>query len=127
MVILLVEDNLANAELFVRILETAGYEVVHKTRAFEGLEAARNQLFDAIFLDFDLPDLDGSQICLVLRHRKATMPIIALTAHADRVTRRKAKMFGFNAFISKPCTDDDMLDTLRDLLSGQVPTHGVSD
>ncbi len=117
--VLLVEDNLENAELFVRILKTAGYEVVHKTHALEGLKVAHQQTFDAILLDFDLPDLDGSQICLALRNSMAKMPIIALTAHADRVTRRKAKLFGFNAFISKPCTDEDILDTLRILLSGQ--------
>src|SRR4051812_42555873 len=98
MKILLVEDNVENAQLFVRILETAGYQVIHKTHGLDGLKVARQEAFAAILLDFDLPDMDGAKIGLSLRKTLKTVPIIALTAKADTATRNRARLFGFDAF-----------------------------
>jgi CheY-like chemotaxis protein len=115
MKLLLVEDNIENAKLVIRILSTAGYEVTHKVAGLDGMAAARNENFDVILLDFDLPDIDGSQVGLALRKRLPKVPIIALTAHADRINRAKAKSFGFTAFIPKPFTDDELLQVLQTL------------
>ncbi len=114
--VLLVEDNIENARLFIRILETANFKVVHTTRGLEGLREARQHKFRAIILDFDLPDLDGSQVGLALRRRIGTTPLIALTAHADIITRKKAHAFGFDAFIAKPCTDQDLIRIVQTLV-----------
>ncbi len=116
MKLLLVEDNRDNAQLFIRILETAGYEVTHTTRGLEGLRMARQEPYNVILLDFDLPDIDGSQVGLSLRKSARSAAIIALTAKADKTTRNKAKLFGFNAFVSKPCTDEDLLNTIKAVL-----------
>jgi DNA-binding response OmpR family regulator len=126
MKLLLVEDNLENAQLFIRILETAGYEVTHTTRGLEGLKMARQQPYRVILLDFDLPDIDGSQVGLSLRKSARTAAIIALTAKADRTTRNKAKLFGFNAFVSKPCTDEDLLSAIRAVLEVQQGAASAS-
>src|SRR5437588_12942948 len=107
--ILLVEDNLDNAYMFIRILQTADYEVTHRTHGLDGMRTAKKDDFDVILLDFDLPDIDGSQVGLALRKSVKTAVIIALTAQADKVTQNKAKFFGFDAFIAKPCTDNDLL------------------
>ncbi len=119
MKLLLVEDNRDNAQLFMRILETAGYEATHTPRGLEGLKMARQEPFQVILLDFDLPDIDGSQVGLSLRKSAKSAAIIALTAKADRATRSKAKLFGFNAFIAKPCTDEDLLNTIKAVLQVQ--------
>ncbi len=125
MKILLVEDNVENAQLFVRILETAGYQVIHKTHGLDGLKAARQETFQAILLDFDLPDMDGSKIGLSLRKTLKNTPIIALTAKADTATRNKARLFGFDAFITKPCIDKDLLGTLQMVMKrlGETTSH----
>ncbi len=114
--VLLVEDNIENAQLFIKILETANFKVVHTPRGLDGLREARQHKFRAIILDFDLPDLDGSQVGLALRHRIGSTPLIALTAHADIITRKKAHAFGFDAFIAKPCTDQDLIRIVRTLI-----------
>ncbi len=119
--ILLVEDNIDNAQLFIRILQTAGYSVVHTTRGIEGMREARSRTFDAIILDFDLPDIDGAQVGLALRRQIGDIPLIALTAHAEKVTRIKAQAFGFDAFISKPCTDEDLLATIARFTQHATP------
>lgn len=119
--VLLVEDDLENAKLFTRILETANYQVIHTTRGMEGLRHARQQKFIAIILDFDLPDIDGSQVGLALRRGIGATPLIALTAHADSLTRSKARAFGFDAFIAKPCTDQDLIQTVATLIQNSSP------
>jgi two-component system sensor histidine kinase/response regulator len=120
MKLLLVEDNIENAKLVIRILQTAGYEVMHKVSGLEGMSMIRKETFDGILLDFDLPDIDGSQVGLALRKRLPNMPIIALTAHADRTSRMKAKSFGFTAFIPKPFTDDDLLSVIQTVVNPGV-------
>jgi CheY-like chemotaxis protein len=114
--VLLVEDDIENARLFTRILETANYTVTHTIRGLDGLREARQHKFTAIILDFDLPDIDGSQVGLALRRGIGTTPLIALTAHADTLTRNKARAFGFDAFIAKPCTDQDLIRTVQTLI-----------
>jgi DNA-binding response OmpR family regulator len=113
--LLLVEDHLPSADLLVRLFTSAGFEVVHKTHGLDGLKAARSEPFDAILLDFNLPDIDGSQIGLLLRSTLKNVPLIALTAQSDKTTRKKAKVFGFNAFIPKPWSVVELLSTVCDL------------
>lgn len=119
MKLLLVEDHLQSANLLVRLFSSAGFEVVHKTHGLDGLKAARNETFDAILLDFNLPDIDGSQVGLLLRSTLKNVPLIALTAQVDKTTRNKAKVFGFNAFIPKPWSVVELLSTVRDLTAPQ--------
>lgn len=124
--LLLVEDNRDIAQLFIRILETAGYEVTHTTRGLEGLKMARQEQYSVILLDFDLPDIDGAQVGLSLRKSARTAALIALTAKADKTTRNKAKLFGFNAFVSKPCTDEDLLDAIKAVLEAKQAATATS-
>lgn len=124
--ILLVEDNLENAQLFIRILNTAGYQVVHVMRGLDGLREAHHRKFAAIILDFDLPDIDGAQVGLALRRRIGNTPLIALTAQAEKVIRLKAHVFGFDAFISKPCTDQELLKTVALLTQPDPPPAPIA-
>jgi len=117
MKLLIVEDNVESAQLLVRLFQSQGYEVMHKTHGLDGLRAAREQAFDAILLDFNLPDIDGSQVGLLLRSMFKDIPLIALTAQSDRVTQNKAKVFGFSAFIPKPWSVVELMKVLDDLLA----------
>jgi DNA-binding response OmpR family regulator len=114
MKILLVEDTPESIQLLTRILTYDGHEVLHTAYGLEAMQLARQKSFDALLLDFDLPDMDGSQICLALRS-VIKCPIIAVTSHADRVTRKKAALFGFDGFIPKPINIEEFLGTIRAL------------
>jgi CheY-like chemotaxis protein len=122
--ILLIEDNPANASIYTTILQNQGHaEVVQSNSGIEGLWVARNGAFDAILIDFDLPDIHGTQVGLALYHlmrngQVKPAPLVALTAQSDKATRDEAERLGFAAFIGKPCLDVDLLDTVR-----QVITH----
>jgi CheY-like chemotaxis protein len=121
MKLLLVEDNIQNAEIYLRVLRERGqHEVIHGLNGLDGLLAARQEPFDAILIDFDLPDVHGLQVGLALYHlmrrkRIRQAPLIALTAQSDKATQAEAGRVGFDAFIAKPCTDDELLETIRQL------------
>ncbi len=114
--LLVVEDNLENAQLLVRLFTGLGHYVLHKTYGSDGLRAACERRFDAILLGFDLPDLDGSQINSRLRSQSKDTPLIALAAQDDRITRIKAKIFGFDALIAGPWSATDLVGTVEGLI-----------
>jgi DNA-binding response OmpR family regulator len=120
MKLLLVEDHIDSANLLVRLFQSSGYDVVHKTHGLDGLKAARQESFDAVLLDFDLPDIDGSQVGLLLRSAANKAPMIALTAKSDKITRNKAKVFGFAAFIAKPWDVVELMNTVQELTNQRL-------
>ncbi len=122
MKILLIEDNQANADLYQSSLQRClKAEVMHVFTGIDGVQVARKHNdFDAILVDFDLPDLHGTQVGLALYHlmqrgkvRSATL--IALTAQTDKATRDQAERLGFDAFLCKPVTETDLVAVISRL------------
>ena len=113
MKLLLVEDHMDTAQIYSRHLTLAGYEVLHTASGLEALRWARAQTFDVILIDLNLPDIDGSQVGLVLRDKLPNTPFIAMTSEDSRVTRKKTRFFGFDAFITKPTTIALLLETVN--------------
>lgn len=121
MKVLLVEDNRQSARLFIRLLTGAGYEVEHTIFGQEALDMARDTAFDAVLLDFDLPDMDGTHVGELLRFEQASLPIVAITSDGSRATRRKAELLGFNAFIPKPIDVELFINTMQKLMPAKAP------
>jgi len=121
--ILLVEDNQSNADMIIRILETAGYEVHHFIKGLDGAQAARKQRPALILMDFDLPDVDGRTMSLVLKKQLgANGPkIIAVTARTGDNEMRIAERFGCDAFISKPFTHEQLLNAVKRFIKQEDP------
>ncbi len=116
--ILLIEDNIENADMTIRILQSAGYQVIHSLRGFEGAKLARQQRPDAILIDFDLPDIEGHVLALMLRKQLgASAPqIVAVTARAGVAEMRLAEEYGCNGFVAKPFMPDDLLHVVEQVL-----------
>ncbi len=123
MKILLIEDDLDNADTFTRILQLRGdVTITHIANGLDGLRSARQDVYDLILIDFDLPDLHGTQIALTLaslmrRGRMPVTPLVALTAQSDGASQQWAARVGFDAFIGKPCSEDDLLLVVHQLTS----------
>ncbi len=119
MKILLIEDNLPSADVYVRMLAEFGYhDVTLETTGLEGLEAACTGRYEVCFIDLDLPDIDGLLVGLALVHhmRRGRIPttyLVALTARTDTRTRDEAQRMGFDAWIGKPCSASDLTATLE--------------
>jgi signal transduction histidine kinase len=103
--ILVVEDNSVNLTLVKRMLERAGCHVSTASDGAEGVSAARTQPIDLIFMDLQMPQMDGYAATRAIRaldHPNAQVPIIALTASAMAGDRERCLQSGMNDHLSKP-------------------------
>lgn len=120
--ILLVEDNELNRDMLSRRLERRGFQVVLAFDGQEGVDKAAAEMPDLVLMDMDLPVLDGWDATRVLRAnpRTASIPVIALTAHALVQDRERALRAGCNAYHSKPVDFAELLLRIEELLGPQV-------
>jgi CheY-like chemotaxis protein len=108
--IAVVEDNPDN-RLLVNVLLEDLYALTEYERGDEALAGIRNDRPDVVLLDISLPEMDGSE---VLRHIRAdaslrTLKVIALTAHASPADRDRFLAEGFDDYVTKPITDENVL------------------
>lgn len=102
--ILVIEDNPANMELALLLLEKAGHSVLSATDAESGLALARTELPDLILMDIQLPGMDGLEATGLLKQHPSTraIPVIALTALAMKGDEERSRAAGCDGYISKP-------------------------
>lgn len=117
--ILLVEDNLDNANMVIRLLQSVNLEVRHVVRGLDGARMARENHPALILMDFNLPDIDGRTLALQLKKQlggPAAPPIVAVTARTGEREMRMAEHFGCTAFISKPFDPEQFLSLIKSLV-----------
>jgi two-component system, OmpR family, alkaline phosphatase synthesis response regulator PhoP len=116
--ILIVEDDPDIAQLVGRYLEKAGFatELVSSGRA--ALASIDARLPDAVVLDLMLPQVDGLEVCRILRGEEKTeaLPIIMLTARADEAERVGGLEVGADDYVSKPFSPNELVARVRALL-----------
>jgi len=102
--ILVADDKASSRELVRTVLEHAGYEVFEAADGAEAVQQARAVQPDLIFLDLQMPALDGFGVIGKLREeeRFQSVPIVALTANAMQGDEEKAITAGFSGYITKP-------------------------
>jgi signal transduction histidine kinase/DNA-binding NarL/FixJ family response regulator len=113
--ILLVDDGPENRDLLSYYLRQAGADVTLAENGLIGLEKALAALkegrpFDLIFMDMQMPEMDGYAASAKLRSKGYTGPIVALTAHAMATDREKCLTSGCTDYLSKPARKPQLLD-----------------
>ncbi|MDX7951367.1 response regulator [Lichenihabitans sp. Uapishka_5] len=123
MKILLVEDHEEIWDFLSRRLRRRGFEVAVAVDGREGLDAALAGPHDIILLDMNLPSLDGWTVASMLRAeaRTASVPIIALTAHAMSGDKEKALEAGCTDYHSKPVGFTRLLAQIDALTAASPP------
>jgi len=104
--ILLAEDERINRLTLERILTKQGHEVLAVADGRKCLELLRQDRFDLVFMDIQMPEMDGLEATQQARSlndpEKSRIPIVALTAHAMKGDREKFLAAGMDDYISKP-------------------------
>lgn len=111
--ILIVEDEKRLADALSHILLEQKYmvDVVHDGE--EGLAYGESGIYDCIILDIMLPSMNGFDICLELRRRKITTPVLMLTAKDSISDKVKGLDTGADDYMTKPFSPDELLARLR--------------
>ena len=119
--ILLVEDNKVNQVLAVRLLEKRGHTVSVAGNGKEALTVLEIQSFDLVFMDVQMPEMDGYQATAAIRGKEEIsgnhLPIIAMTAHAMVGDRERCLAAGMDDYISKPIRPEELTELLGRYIS----------
>ncbi len=121
--ILLAEDDPVNQVVAATQLETMGLKPDVVKNGHEALEALDNDSYSLVFMDCQMPELDGFETSRIIRERgytHADLPIIALTAHAFDEDRKRCREAGMDDFLSKPVLLEDLRATLATWLKQDV-------
>jgi DNA-binding response OmpR family regulator len=113
--ILVVEDDLTLLDTLEYNLTGEGYKVLTTSDGLTALEMAREDRPDLIVLDIMLPELDGFEVCRILR-REMTVPILILTARTDEVDRVVGLEMGADDYLVKPFGMRELLARVKALL-----------
>lgn len=116
--ILVVEDDPTISDLLAYNLVRAGFSVRQERSGTGGLEAALTATVDLVLLDLMLPGLDGVAAAREIRRRRPALPIIMLTARADRDTVLRGFEAGADDFVTKPFDMDVLLARIQARLRG---------
>ena len=109
--VLIADDTPANLFVAKAILERIGMCVTAVESGSAAIEAAGSQDFDIMFIDIQMPDVDGMEVVSAIRAltcKRAFTPIVALTAQSFARDRERALAHGFDAFLSKPIRAHDL-------------------
>ena len=119
--ILLVEDNLVNQKLMKTIFINIGCVMDLAANGLEAVDKARSASYDIIFMDCQMPKMDGFEATREIRSDRASAncltPIIAITAKALHGDREKCIEAGMNEYITKPIKPQAIYDTIRKFTS----------
>jgi len=114
--LLVVDDESSMRQFIVSQLED--YEILEASDGKQGWELAKQHLPDLIVLDFMMPEMDGMEVCRLLRKHPPTsrIPIVLVTAHAGDAPRLEALQAGVNDFLTKPFSSVELRARIRNLL-----------
>lgn len=114
--ILMVEDNPLNTKLISILFSQNGLKLQVAKNGSEGVEKIKENDFDLVLMDMEMPVMNGYQATTMIRHElKNNIPIIAMTAHAMAGEREKCLQLGMNDYITKPVNADLLFATIYNL------------
>ena len=127
--ILVVDDEPDAVELIGFNLKAAGYEVTTAADGEEALKKARGELPNLIVLDLMLPEVDGLEVCKILRRDPKTsgIPIVMLTAKAAEIDRVLGLELGADDYVTKPFSPRELVLRVKRLLRTGNGEEGSKD
>ena len=117
--VLVVEDNELNMKLFHDLLEAHGYNILQTKDGMDALRIAREHKPDLILMDIQLPEVSGLEVTKWIKEDEdlKSIPVIAVTAFAMKGDEEKIRDGGCEAYIAKPISVTNFLETVRKFLN----------
>ncbi|MDO8302471.1 MAG: response regulator, partial [Sedimentisphaerales bacterium] len=119
--ILVAEDNPANQLLMKILLKKMGVEAVIANNGQEAVEMASQRSFGLIFMDMQMPILNGYDATRILHKKGITTPIVALTANAMKGDEEKCREAGCDGYVTKPVNPQKLREALQKYLPATNP------
>ncbi|MDR1922317.1 MAG: response regulator [Candidatus Adiutrix sp.] len=118
--VLLAEDMEINRMVATRIMESLGHQVALAVNGREAVEAVEREDFDLVFMDIQMPILDGTAATALIREREEKegrrhVPMVAMTAHALKGDRDKYLAAGLDGYLTKPITSDSVIEVITEM------------
>ena len=135
--VLVVDDQSLNRQILQELLERVGVSVAvaeHGRQALDVVAQAEGK-FDAVFMDLQMPEMDGYEATRLLR-KEWQFPIIAVTAHASKEERKRCLQAGMNDHLSKPVNPEQLYacilkwvgnDDRQEMLSPHISESGLTE
>ncbi len=112
--ILIVEDNVVNQQILLLMLERLGYQGDAVANGLEAINALERQFYDLVFMDIQMPIMDGLTACRHICQMPERNPwIIGLSANAFKESRETALSAGMNDYLTKPLQIEELVMTLQ--------------
>lgn len=129
--VLLAEDNIINQQVATQILKKCGGKVTIASDGKEALKLFKEKQFDLIFMDCQMPEMNGYEAVREIRKLEKTkstrVPIIAFTANAMKGDREKCLEFGMDDYIAKPIKQKEIEGMLTKWLKGNASATNPMD
>lgn len=113
--ILIIDDDEKLTRLLTRFLGDFGFRVSSAHRPSQGLKLIQHNTFDLVILDIMLPEMDGFEVCKVIR-RTSTIPIIMLTARGDLTDKVVGLELGSDDYLAKPFEPRELVARINTIL-----------
>ncbi|MEW6481892.1 MAG: response regulator [bacterium] len=116
--ILLVEDEEDLVETERIFLSEAGYEVDVAYDGLEAMEKVYEKRYDLILLDITIPEMNGYQVCRMLKNDPSykDIPVVMLTAKTLKADKFRGKETGSDEYLTKPYTPDELLSAVKSFI-----------
>lgn len=118
--ILIVEDNNDSREIMGLFITKMGYQPIKAKNSTEAIALAESEVPDLIFMDMELPDLDGIKTTAIIRKNPKTahIPVAAVTAWISELWQEKALRAGIATYLIKPVSPQMLKQTIEEYTSG---------
>ena len=110
--ILIIEDEMAIAELEKDYLELSGFEVVMETNGEQGLKKALEEDYNMVILDLMLPGMDGFEVCRQIRGHK-NLPILMVSAKKADIDKIRGLGLGADDYVTKPFSPSELVARVK--------------
>jgi chemotaxis protein histidine kinase CheA/CheY-like chemotaxis protein len=119
--VLVVEDSMSVRRAVATLLEDQGYDVAQARDGLEAVKAMEAARPDALLTDLEMPNMNGLELTAHVRSRPelASLPVIMITSRSMDKHRRQAMASGVNVYLTKPYTDQELLQHVANAVTGR--------